>query len=167
MAMQDGLDQQTNFEDSTVPPLTVNAQYLKDVTFENPNPVQAFQDSESNPEINVSIDIRVDKMGEKVYEVSLHVSAQATNGDKKLFIVEVDYAGVFTLGDLPVDAEHPVLMIECPRILFPYTRQIIANLTREGGFPALSLNPIDFVEMYRQQLARQEQESEPASTLIT
>ena len=155
MANQDSINGHPDNQEANVPPLTVNVQYLKDITFENPNPIKAIQEAAEGPEISVSIDVRLDKLAEKTYEVSLHVSAEAKRKEDKLFIAEVEYAGIFTLGDLPEEAVHPVLMIECPRILFPYVRQIIANLTREGGFPALSLNPIDFVEMYRQQMERQ------------
>lgn len=164
MATKDNHNQQINSHDDTVPPLMVNAQYLKDITFENPNPVKFLQNNAESPEINVSIDIKLESMGDKTYEVTLQVSASAERKTEKLFIVEIEYAGIFTLGNLPEEAIHPVLMIECPRMLFPYVRQIIANLTREGGFPALSLNPIDFVEMYHQQMAQHQQP--PKSSII-
>ena len=154
-------DANSHEQESNAPPLTVHIQYLKDVSFENPNPFKSLQNQEDNPEINVNISIRVEKMHERTYEVGLQVTAEAARQSEKIFVAEVDYAGVFTLGDLPEDSEHPVLMIECPRILFPYARQIIANLTREGGYPALSLNPIDFVEMYRQQLQQQQEQQKP------
>ena len=158
MATLDNSLDQTNAQpsDGNNPPLTIHVQYLKDVSFENPNPFKSLQNNVDSPEINVNISIRVEKMHEKTYEVGLQIAAEASRESEKIFVAEVDYAGIFSLGDLPEDAEHPILMIECPRILFPYARQIIANITREGGYPALSLNPIDFVEMYRQQLQQQQ-----------
>lgn len=161
MAIQDKHDHTANGHDESQPALTVNAQYLKDATFENPNPINSFQHSDSSPEINVSIDIKLDKINDKTYEVCLHIATVAERGQDKLFVAEIDYAGIFTLGNVPDDAVQPILMIECPRMLFPYARQVIANLTREGGYPALSLNPIDFVEMYRQQLEHHQQHANP------
>jgi preprotein translocase subunit SecB len=162
MATQDNLNHQANGQDEHLPPLTINAQYLKDATFENPQPLKSLQETGDMPEIHVGIDIKLDNLAEKTFEVSLKVSAEAIRLSDKLFIAEVEYAGIFTLGNIPEEAVHPILMIECPRILFPYARQILAHMTREGGFPALSLQPIDFVEMYRQQLEKQQGHREPA-----
>ncbi len=155
MTTADRPNGQAELQDVTATPLTVLAQYLKDVTFENPNPVQSFQETDEAPAIHVGIDVRMNQLGEQSYEVSLHILAEATRDADKLFIAEIEYAGIFTLSQVPAEAIHPLLMIECPRILFPYARQVIANLTREGGFPALSLNPIDFVDMYRRQVEQQ------------
>ncbi len=131
-------------------PLMVNAQYVKDLSFENPNPIESLQQTEA-PEITLNVDVNAKPVGEKSFEVMLHLSADAKNKKGRLFLVELQYAGVFTIGDIPKESVHPLLLIECPRILFPYARQIIANATREGGFPSLALQPIDFVELYRRQ----------------
>lgn len=135
------------------PPLTISAQYIKDLSFEHPNPMQALQNSTAQPEIDINIDVGAENVKENTFEVSLHVKANAKRGDDTLFISEVVYAGIFSLGEaVPKEAVHPVLMIECPRMLFPFARAILANITREGGFPPLSLNPIDFAALYQQQM---------------
>ncbi len=146
---------------TTIPvmPLTINAQYVKDISFENPTPLQALTETDQAPEINLNIDIEAQPVNENVYEVTLHLSANAQQNQQRLFLAELQYAGVFTLAsDLPPEAVHPILMIECPRLLFPYARNLISMLTREGGFPALMLSPIDFLELYRNQ---HEEEAKP------
>ncbi len=117
MATQDGTTSQTNTTDEATSPLTVNIQYLKDATFENPNPIKAFQETGEAPEISVGIDVRVDRLADKTYEIALHISTEALRKDEKLFVCEVEYAGIFTLDNLPEEAIQPILMIECPRIL--------------------------------------------------
>ncbi|HBN21908.1 MAG TPA: protein-export chaperone SecB [Holosporales bacterium] len=146
-------DTQEAPQEPQMPPLTINAQYIKDLSFEHPNPVKALQPSESQPDINVNIDVTAQNVQESTFEVVLTIKADAKRDDEPLFISEIQYAGLFTLGeDLPKEAVHPVLMIECPRMLFPFARSVIANITREGGFPPLSLNPIDFAALYHQQM---------------
>lgn len=140
-------------QQSGLPPLTVNAQYIKDLSFEHPNPVKALQASDSQPEININIDVAADTIQDSTFEVTLTIKAEAKRGKDVMFISELQYAGIFTLGSaIPKEAVHPVLMIECPRLLFPFARSILANTTREGGFPPLSLNPIDFAALYHQQM---------------
>ena len=152
-------EQADNPQDSQMPPLTINAQYIKDLSFENPTPVEALQGSETQPEINISIDVEANNVEESTFEVVLTMKAEAKRSDKVLFISELQYGGLFTLGsEIPKDAVHPVLMIECPRLLFPFARSIIANITREGGFPPLSLNPIDFAALYQQQMEQANKE---------
>lgn len=146
-----------------VVPLMVNAQYVRDLSFENPNPLEALQQKEP-PEITLNVDVNAKPVGEKSFEVILHLSADAKYKNGRLFLVELQYAGVFTIGEIPKESVHPLLLIECPRILFPYARQIIANATREGGFPSLALQPIDFVELYqRQYMSDQNQETKKAT----
>jgi len=139
-------------------PLIINAQYVKDISFEKPTPLQSLSASEDQaPEIELNIDIQAQAVGENTYEVTLHLTANAHQNKQTMFLAELQYAGVFTLAtDLPQEAVHPILMIECPRLLFPYARNVISTLTREGGFPALMLNPIDFLELYRNQYGSQE-----------
>tara|TARA_A100000171_G_C2133491_1_gene148318 strand:- start:1806 stop:2321 length:516 start_codon:yes stop_codon:yes gene_type:complete len=159
-------NQQNSGEPST--PLTVNAQFLKDLSYECSDPVKTFQTMESAPEINVSVDIQATPLKENSFEVALKISAEATNKGEKAYVVEVEYGGVFSLGaDVPEEAKHPLLMIECPRLLFPFARSVIADATREGGFPPLSLVPIDFVALYRQQIERQQKNQEGTSKTAT
>ncbi|NCP61676.1 MAG: protein-export chaperone SecB [Alphaproteobacteria bacterium] len=146
-------DTQEAPQEPKMPPLTINAQYIKDLSFEHPNPVKTLQPSEAQPDINVNIDVTAQNIQESTFEVVLTIKADAQRDNEPLFISEIQYAGLFTLGeDLPKEAVHPVLMIECPRMLFPFARSVIANITREGGFPPLSLNPIDFAALYHQQM---------------
>ncbi|AIL13595.1 hypothetical protein IM40_09060 [Candidatus Paracaedimonas acanthamoebae] len=139
-------------------PLIINAQYVKDISFENPTPLQSLNVSEDHaPEIELNIDIQAQEVGEHAYEVTLHLTANAHQAKQRMFLAELQYAGVFTLAsNLPQEAVHPILMIECPRLLFPYARNLISTLTREGGFPTLMLSPIDFLELYRNQYGSQE-----------
>lgn len=150
-------NQQTSGEQST--PLTVNAQFLKDLSYECTDPIKTFQSMEAAPDVNVSVDIQANPVKEDTFEVTLKIAAEATHKGEQAYLVEVEYGGVFTIGkDVPEEAKHPLLMIECPRLIFPFARSVIADATREGGFPPLSLVPIDFVALYRQQAERQQKE---------
>lgn len=153
MATKDKPKAQKPTQESSLPPLTINAQYIKDLSFEHPDPAKSLQPSETQPEININIDVGADNIQENTFEVTLSIKAEAKRDNEILFISEIQYGGIFTLGaEIPKEAVHPVLMIECPRLLFPFARSIIANITREGGFPPLSLNPIDFAALYHQQM---------------
>ena len=153
MAKKDTKKTQEAPQEPQMPPLTINAQYIKDLSFEHPNPVKTLQPSESQPDINVNIDVTAQNIQESTFEVILTIKADAKRDNEPLFVSEIQYAGLFTLSkDLPKEAVHPILMIECPRMLFPFARSVIANITREGGFPPLSLNPIDFAALYHQQM---------------
>ena len=146
-------DQPETQQEAQMPPLTINAQYIKDLSFEHPNPATSLQPSDVQPAIDINVDVGADNIAENTFEVTLTIKANAKRGEDVLFISELQYGGIFTLGaDIPKEAVHPVLMIECPRLLFPFARSIIANTTREGGFPPLSLNPIDFAALYHQQM---------------
>ncbi len=101
-----------------------------------------------NPEIPIHVDVNVTNVSPNAYEVVLHLKVEALLDGKALFILELAYAGVFTL-NLPEEQIHPVLLIECPRLLFPFARNIVADMTRDGGLPPLLLQPLDFVQLYR------------------
>ncbi len=132
-------------------PLTVLNQYIKDFSFENPNPEKSFQETSESPEMSLNLDIQANTIQDNIYEITLHLKAEAKRPDYTLFIAELQYTGIFQLNNVPQESVHPLLMIECPRLLFPFARHLMATLTREGGFPTLSLEPVDFVELYRQQ----------------
>jgi len=153
---------------ATIPamPLIINAQYVKDISFENPSPLQSLSASDDiAPGIEINIDIQAQPVGEKTYEVTLHLTANAHQNKQRMFLAELQYAGVFTEADnLPQEAIHPILMIECPRLLFPYARNLISILTREGGFPALMLSPIDFLELYRNQYGSEDSKAVESAT---
>ena len=129
--------------------VVINAQYVKDLSFENPGAPENLVGKGDAPKIDVSVDIQVKGLQGKSYEVVLIISATAKAADKNLFVAELSYGGVFTV-DVP-EAEHePVLMIYCPSLLFPYARRIISDATRDGGFPPLMLDPIDFAALFQQ-----------------
>jgi preprotein translocase subunit SecB len=136
------------------PPLIVNAQYVKDLSFENPSAPNSLAVRQA-PQIAVNVDVKARPLAENTYEVLLVVSAEAKHENQVAFVVELTYGGVFTLNGIAEEHVRPVLLIECPRLLFPFARAILAEATRDGGFPPLSLQPIDFAQLYRQQLAQQ------------
>jgi preprotein translocase subunit SecB len=138
-------------------PLSVNLQYLKDLSFESPRAPQVFVSE--GPQSQVGVNVRVDGrgVGENTYEITLHLEVAATAGDAQVFLLEMDYAGIFTVPQLLPEVLGPLLMIEAPRMLFPFARQIVSNTVAAGGFPPLLINPIDFADLYRRQLAAQVQ----------
>jgi len=133
------------------PPITVNAQYLKDFSFENPNAPQSLGQT-TPPAIEVGVNVGTRNLAPNVFEVTLALNGTAKRGDQTVFIAELSYDGVFTLQGIPDEHVRPVLLIECPRLLFPFARNILADCTREGGFPPLMLHPVDFVDLYRRQV---------------
>lgn len=138
------------------PGLFINAQYLKDLSFENPNPINAYQTNEK-PDIKVNVNTTVKKLPNNSFEVTLDIKTEAKKKEKVAFIAEVSYAGIFTLNKIPPDQEKPLLLIEAPRMLFPFARNVLAETTRDGGYPPLMLNPIDFAALYQKQMAAQQQ----------
>ena len=158
-----------------VPPLTVNIQYIKDLSFEVPNAPGVYATLRAQPNVSINLDVQATRIqdGQDVFEVVLQIKAEAiepaqpeaANGAatgenaRLVFIAEMSYAGVFTLAGLPADAIEPVLLVECPRLLFPYARNILADVTRDGGFPPVLLQPIDFVALWQ---SRRAQSGQPA-----
>lgn len=141
--------------------ITLNAQYIKDVSFEAPHLPEILTQIKSAPEIQVSVDVNVKKLQDALFEVSLRIKAEAKAENKTAFLCEVEYGCVATL-HMPPENLEPVLLIEIPRLLFPFVRALIADLTRDSGFPPLMINPIDFVGLYHKRLeeaAKQKQEN--------
>lgn len=133
--------------------MRVLAQYIKDFSFENPGTARA----QTQPNIDLGIDVGATphKDGQNMFEVSLRMQAKASAGDAVLFILELDYAGLFQFESSNMAELEPILLIECPRLLFPFARRVISDITRDGGFPPLLVDPIDFIGLYRSQKARQ------------
>jgi preprotein translocase subunit SecB len=142
------------------PSMRVLGQYVKDLSFENPGhpPVQ------TQPNIDLGIDVGASPHsdGNGVFEVSLKLSAKALAGETTLFITELDYAGLFQLSNVTEKQIEPMLLIECPRLLFPFARRIIAEITREGGFPPLLIDPVDFVALYQAQYRKAADRAAPS-----
>lgn len=145
--------------------IVVQAQYIKDLSFENPNAPGTLAPGKEPPKLDeVRVDVGAKPMGNDHYEVFLHIKTAAQLEGKPMFMLELTYAGLFMLKGLPADALQPVLLIEGPRILFPFARNIVADVTRDGGFTPLMLQPIDFVDLFRQQMARRQAAGEADKT---
>ena len=145
-------------------PVAINAQYIRDFSFENPNAPQIMAELREPPQIEVKVDVKVRSLADQVFEVVLSISANATVNDKNAFVVELEYGSVVTLAaELPQEHYGAILLIEIPRMLFPFARQIISESTRDGGFPPLLLNPIDFADLYRRQQEAQQQQAGPGN----
>lgn len=142
-------------------PLVVNAQYIKDLSFEVPGAPQMFAHLDEAPSVSVNVDVQARPIAENSYEVVLQVEAEGTFKGERAFVVELSYAGVFTLSGIPQDRVQPLILIECPRLLFPFARNIVADMTRDGGFPPLMIAPIDFVALYIQKYGNQQGEAAP------
>jgi preprotein translocase subunit SecB len=141
-------------ETAAMAPITVRAQYLKDFSFENPAAPQSLMQMTQAPNVQINVNVEAKKLAEKDYEVTLHIRGEAKQGEGVLFLVELAYAGIFFLEDLAENLIQPVLLIEAPRLLFPFARNIVAEATREGGFPPLLIQPVDFVALYQQHMAQ-------------
>ena len=139
---------------SDAPHLRVLAQYVKDLSFENPTASTSARGGESAPAIEMGIDVNARPLGGEgeSYEVDLRIGAKATRGDDVMFITELVYSGVFQFVNVAKEDIEPLLLIECPRLLFPFSRRMLAEVTREGGYPPLLVDPIDFAQLYRAQL---------------
>ena len=130
--------------------IEVRGQYLKDLSFENPRSL-SLDPQGPLPNISVNVEAKAAHLSESVYEVVLQVRAEAVQKDQVIFLIELVYGGIFALNGIPAPSVEPILMIECPRLLFPFARNVVADLVREGGFPPLLLNPIDFAQLYQKQ----------------
>lgn len=134
------------------PQLNVLVQFMRDFSFENPRAPASFAEQNDAPNISIQVNVNAEKHSETEFEVSLHIEGSAGEGAKTLFKFELDYGGVFSLQNIPEEELQPIVLIECPRLLFPFARQIIADGVRNGGYPPLYIDPIDFVALYQQQL---------------
>lgn len=141
-----------NGED-TQPQVGIIAQYVKDLSFENPNAPRSLQTG-VQPQIELNINVNARRAGDDVYEVELKVEAKAKTDEFTAFVVELVYGGLFGLRNVPEEALEPFLLVEAPRLIFPFARRIVADATRDGGFPPLMLEPIDFGALYMAQRAQ-------------
>ncbi len=137
------------------PSLNVLVQYAKDLSFENPNAPRSLGPQQTSPNIQINVNVNARPMSETDFEVDLKLEGQAGEGANTLFKFELDYAGVFRLQNIPNEQVPLVVMIECPRLLFPFARHILAEATRDGGFPPLMLDPIDYAAMYQRRMQQQ------------
>ncbi len=146
-----------------LPQLNVLGQYIKDFSFENPNAPRSL--APSQPAITVQINVGVAQIAETDYEVSIKLEGKAEVTGSVVFAFDLTFGGLFRIQNVPQEHLHPLLMIECPRLLFPFAREIIATTVRNGGFAPLLLDPVDFVSLYQQRMAQmQAQPAAPAAT---
>ena len=134
------------------PQLNVVAQYIKDLSFENPNAPQSMTPG-VQPQLGIQINVGARPLSETDIEVMLKLDGKAENAGTLMFRFELEYCGVFRIQNVPQESVNAIVLIECPRLLFPFAREVVANTVRNGGFPPLLLNPIDFVDLYRQRMA--------------
>lgn len=141
------------------PAIRVLAQYVRDLSFENPGAPNSLREQGAQPKIDLQLDVNARRLEEEgLFEVGLRVNARSTRDDGSvLFIVELDYAGLFGFANVPADAIEQLVLVECPRLLLPFAREIVATATRNGGFPPLLIDPMDFGALYASQRQAQQQ----------
>lgn len=138
------------------PSMSVLVQYVKDLSFENPNAPHSLRPRENPPEINININVNANPLSDTDFEVELAIEAKAGSEADTMFNVELLYGGVFRLENIPQEAIAPAVLIECPRLLFPFARAVLADATRNGGFQPLMLDPVDFASLFQQRMAEEQ-----------
>jgi len=141
--------------------LSVLAQYVKDLSFESPGAPQSLQGPGQNPQLKVGVNVNAGPRGDDAYEVALHIEAHAKSDAGVIYNAELVYGGLFRLRNIPEHLLQPVLFVDCPTILFPFVRRVLADVVRDGGFPPLMLDPIDFARLYTQNMPRGENGEQP------
>jgi preprotein translocase subunit SecB len=134
------------------PRLSILTQYVKDLSFENPKAPYGLQPGQARPEIQINVDVRAAQTEADKFEVVLDLNISAKSGDSPVFLIELSYGGLFALANIAQEHLQPLLLIECPRLLFPFARRVVADCTRDGGFPPLMIDPIDFVTLFRRRM---------------
>jgi preprotein translocase subunit SecB len=137
--------------DGSAQQLIVNGQYIKDLSFENPRAPQSLTQQSLTPAVEINVDVKASTLGPDTYEVVLSVNANAKVDAGPLFLLELAYGAIVTVRNVPQPALAPVILVEVPRLMFPFARNIIASTTRDGGYPPLMINPIDFAELLRRE----------------
>jgi preprotein translocase subunit SecB len=147
------------------PQLNVLAQYIKDVSFENPNAPRSLSPGQQQPTINIQINVNAKPVADNDFEIELKLEGKADTSGNLLFSFDLLYAGVFRIQNVPQENIQPIIMIECPRLLFPFAREIIATMVRNGGFPPLLIDPVDFVGLYRQRMEQLGAQQQPPAAV--
>lgn len=133
--------------------LLINAQYIKDLSFENPRAPQSLMQQTAPPSVDINVDVKAQSVGPENYEVVLTINASAKTQNETLFVVELAYAAIVTVRNVPQQMLGAVVLVEVPRLIFPFARNVISETTRDGGFPPLMINPIDFADLARRNAA--------------
>lgn len=134
--------------------LGVLAQYVKDLSFESPGAPQTLQGPGENPQLQIGVNVNAGPRGEDLYEVIVHIEAHAKSDAGVIYNIELDYAGLFRIKNVPENMLQPVMFVDCPTLIFPFVRRVIADVVRDGGFPPLMLDPIDFAGLYAQNMGQ-------------
>lgn len=150
---------ETATAEQAAPRLQIVRQYIRDLSFENVA-AQKNTGTQGQPEITVQVNLDARKGQDNQYEVIQKLTITAKSEEDTVFLLELDYAGIFIIENVPDEQLHPFLMIECPRMLFPFVRRIVSDVTADGGFPPLNVDNIDFVQLYRAEIARQAAEKQ-------
>ncbi len=161
MANENGGNNAATASANAVPQMNVLVQYIKDLSFENPNAPNSLTPREGGPQLNINVSVNAKPLTQTEFEVNLSLTARATHGTDIVFNVELVYSGIFRVQNVAEEHLHPFVMIECPRILFPFARKVVADATSSGGFPPLLIDPIDFVQLYQQNIAQAQANGQP------
>ncbi len=164
MAEENGAGQDAAQAQAAQPQMRILGQFIRDMSFENIM-AQKGAKGDVQPDVQVQVNLDAKKRGvEHQFEssIKLNVTSKAKDGDAVLFVLELDYVGIFEIKNVPDEQLHPFLLIECPRMIFPFLRRVVSDITRDGGFPPLNLENIDFVSLYRNELAKRQAEQAPA-----
>lgn len=163
MADEEAAPQPNGQQQVQAPQMRVIGQFIRDMSFENIM-AQKGAPADVTPDVQVQVNLDAKKRtADNQYEtaIKLNVTSKAKDGDTTLFVMEIDYVGIFHIENVPEDQLHPFLLIECPRMIFPFLRRIVSDITRDGGFPPLNLENIDFMSLYRNELARRQATEAP------
>jgi len=144
---------------TTPPQVKILAHFVRDLSFENAGAISGVA-AQGAPEISVQVNLDGSNIGEDRYQVNMKLNAKAVNGEQTRFLVELDYAGIFSMTNVAETHVHPMMFIECPRLILPFARRVIADVTRDGGYPPLMLDNVDFAMLYRQKLEQLRQEQQ-------
>ena len=151
----------TNEDQINPPHISIVSQYVKDFSFENPKAPESLTKLDKAPSVELALDLNITSIKDEkdTYEVSILIEANASIDDFELFLVELEYAGIFVLENIPKDQHEPILAIHCPNLIFPFARRIISDITQESGFQPLRIDPIDFGRLYQSKLSQEEEEN--------
>jgi preprotein translocase subunit SecB len=145
-------------------PFYIHDQYIKDLSFENPNFLVKYTDTDKQPEVAVNVETHVGKLNDENYEVVMNISAKSSLGETSIFVLELAYAGVISVAkDVAQETLEPILLVHCPFLMFPFAREVVANVTKSGGYPPLMIEPIDFASLYLEKKKEKENKNQPNS----
>ncbi len=153
-------DAQPEADPQTPPQIAILAHFVRDLSFENVAAIEGVP-AEGTPKITVQVNLDGQNIGEDRYQVNMKINSKATAGETTRFLVELEYTGIFSINNAPETHIHPLMFIECPRLLLPFARRVVADVTRDGGYPPLMLDNVDFASLYRQKLEQLRQQQQP------